>query len=266
MGILKKVFIAAAVICSSLAAHADSYAPQISIKQWVTDSQYTLSSLSGQPYLLEFWATWCTPCVQNLPKIEEIYENYSDKGLRIIGLSLDNDISKLKSFVKEKKMPYPVAVDAGTEKSFGVRGIPAAFLVDASGLVVWSGHPASASLDDAIENVMRDSPMPPLADIDFSDFKEIKQPVREGEEFGKTLLALKGYAARENPLKDKAQKIIDTIEARLGERMALADKLRSRKQHKAAFNVYMSIVKNYRGSEISRQAAEKIRQIMAESS
>jgi thiol-disulfide isomerase/thioredoxin len=251
------------ILSAPLLAERVSYAPHISVRKWMTDSQYRLDTLSGQPYLVEFWATWCPPCVRNVPRMEKLYEDYSSKGLRIIGLSLDNDTRRLEEFVKEHDIAYPIALDAGTDKRYGVSGIPAAFLVDAAGFIVWSGHPASSSLDDAIEKVLENSPPPVLSGISFDEFKDIDGPVEAGKTFKDAFLVLKGYAARENPLKHKAIAIIDTIDTRLKQRIELADKLASIEYYDAAINIYKSVANDYQGSEIAKVAIEKIKEARA---
>lgn len=264
--ILKKAIIVTILFASSIfAGKTPYYAPHISVKEWVSDSQYQLETLSGQPYLVEFWATWCPPCVANIPRMEKLYKEYNPKGLRIIGLSLDNDASKLSSFVKDKNIDYPIAIDAGTDRRYGVRGVPVAFLIDAAGVVVWTGHPASSSLDRAIKKVIKNSPQPVLAGIDFSDFDEIDGPVSEGETFTVAFKALRGYASRENPLKDKAKGIIEEINNRLTQRIMFAVKLSEDNKYEAAINVYEAIIKDYQGTDFTVTASEKIAEIKSKS-
>jgi len=103
--------------------------------------------LKGKPLIVEFWATWCPPCRQSIPHLNELYKTYKDRGLVVIGLT-DEDKSTIKKFQKDIPMDYFVAIDDKLSKEFGVTGIPHALLVDKDGKIVWEGHPMSLKKDD----------------------------------------------------------------------------------------------------------------------
>ena len=96
----------------------------------------------GKVLLVDFWATWCPPCLEELPNVKETYEKYHAKGFEILGLSVDEDKGTLAAFVKEHKLPWKqVFLGVGSEKSeelgelYKVVGIPATFLIDRGGIV-----------------------------------------------------------------------------------------------------------------------------------
>ena len=95
--------------------------------------------------LLFFWETWCGYCRREAPKIEKIYTDYKDKGLKVVGLTKINKSAtpeKVSEFIKEQSITYPIAKENGSlSKYFKVQGIPAAALIN-SGKIVWRGHPA----------------------------------------------------------------------------------------------------------------------------
>ena len=102
-----------------------------------------LAKMKGKVVLIDFWATWCGPCIAELPNVLKAYEEYNDKGFEIIGISLDNakDEDKLRTFVKDKKMTWPHAFDGqgwrnSLAKKFGISSIPATFLIGKDGKVV----------------------------------------------------------------------------------------------------------------------------------
>ena len=104
------------------------------------DQDIDLAAMKGKVVLVDFWATWCGPCVAELPNVQKTYDKYHDKGFEIIGISLDQDKDKLTKFVENKKMPWPQYFDGkgwGNEIStgFGITGIPATFLVGKDGKV-----------------------------------------------------------------------------------------------------------------------------------
>lgn len=108
-------------------------------------TEVSLESLRGRPVLVDFWATWCKPCIKALPKVREMDEMWSDRGLVILGVSIDEkDRRHVKKFVEKEKMSYPVMLDNGENPAwhaFEVAAIPAMFLIDAHGRIVaeWKG-------------------------------------------------------------------------------------------------------------------------------
>ncbi len=99
-----------------------------------------LSKLRGKVVLLDFWATWCAPCMAKIPEIVTLSKKYQDKGFQVIGVSFDQDKSALLKIVKAKDMDWPEYFDGKgpegeTTSRFGVDAIPAAWLVDRQGLL-----------------------------------------------------------------------------------------------------------------------------------
>jgi thiol-disulfide isomerase/thioredoxin len=97
-----------------------------------------LAKLKGKVVLLDFWATWCGPCVAELPKVKAAYEKLHAKGFEIIGISFDQDKAKLEKFVATEKMSWPQYFDGkGWEnklgQDYGIQSIPAMWLVDKKG-------------------------------------------------------------------------------------------------------------------------------------
>lgn len=100
-------------------------------------------AMEGRPVLLEFWATWCGPCRQMIPHLNEIADRNRSRGLVVIGVS-NEDESVVRPFMASSGQRYTIALDPGGKlfRDFQVRGIPHAVLADKTGRVVWSGHPA----------------------------------------------------------------------------------------------------------------------------
>ncbi len=98
-----------------------------------------LAKLKGKVVLVDFWATWCGPCVAEIPHVKEAYEKYHDKGFEIIGISFDGpDKDKMLKFVKDQGMPWPQYHDGKTWKNdfgvkFGINSIPRMWLFDKEG-------------------------------------------------------------------------------------------------------------------------------------
>jgi cytochrome c biogenesis protein CcmG/thiol:disulfide interchange protein DsbE len=101
-------------------------------------NEISLSDYEGKVVLLNFWATWCAPCRAEIPDFIEIYEKYRDKGLVILGISLDSgNENKIRNFVKEYKISYPVAKGALSlaRKYESGRLIPETIIIDREGKI-----------------------------------------------------------------------------------------------------------------------------------
>ena len=96
-----------------------------------------LASHKGKVILLDFWATWCGPCKLEIPGFVELQTKYKDKGLVVLGVSVDDPVSKLKPFATQFKMNYPVLVGLDRDdfqEAYGpIWGIPTTFLISRDG-------------------------------------------------------------------------------------------------------------------------------------
>lgn len=98
-----------------------------------------LSSFENKVIILNFWATWCGPCRREIPGFVDLYNNYNEKGLEIIGVSVDqNGWDAVKPFVENYKINYPILIfnhkvimDYG-----GIRGIPTTFIINREGQII----------------------------------------------------------------------------------------------------------------------------------
>lgn len=99
-----------------------------------------LAELKGKVVLIDFWATWCPPCVAAIPELKALYAKHREHGFEIIGLSLDEDREKLEQFVARKKLSWPQRFDGkpweqSVAPQYGIVGIPSVWLVDRAGLL-----------------------------------------------------------------------------------------------------------------------------------
>ena len=118
-----------------------------------------LSQYKGKVVLLNFWATWCGPCKVEIPEFVEIYGKYKDKGLEVVGVAMDADLAKIKSFAAEYKMNYPILIGAGAEgvmRAWDVSGLPTTFLVSRDGRVCrkFVGQAPREDVEQAIKSLL----------------------------------------------------------------------------------------------------------------
>ena len=131
----------------------------------IDDKPISMKSLKGKVVVIDFWATWCGPCVAEMPKMKELYAKYRDKGVEFIGVSLDQPkeqggLDKLKEFVKKNEIAWPQYYqgnfwDSKFSKSWGINGIPCVFLVDADGKL--ASVDARGKLEEMIPNLLQKS-------------------------------------------------------------------------------------------------------------
>jgi cytochrome c biogenesis protein CcmG, thiol:disulfide interchange protein DsbE len=112
------------------------FAPEFTVPQ-LDGQSLRLSSYRGKVVLLDFWATWCVPCREEIPHFVELQDKYRAEGFEIIGVSMDDGPEPVRSFCREFHMNYPVVMGNAKigELYGGVLGLPIAFLLDRDGRV-----------------------------------------------------------------------------------------------------------------------------------
>lgn len=96
-----------------------------------------LAELKGKVVVVDFWATWCRPCLHEVPGYIVLQEKYADRGLVIVGISVDQKVAAVFAFAKARRVNYPLALATPeVVAAFGdVKGIPATFLIDREGRI-----------------------------------------------------------------------------------------------------------------------------------
>lgn len=97
-----------------------------------------LKDLRGRYTLVVLWASWCGPCRRDNPELKKLYEQYKDKGVQIIGVSIDTDKANWKKAIERDKLLWPQLIDPNDEvsKYYGLEGVPRHFLLDENGKIV----------------------------------------------------------------------------------------------------------------------------------
>ena len=120
-----------------------------------------LQSLKGKVALLDFWASWCGPCVAELPHIEKLHRDFKDRGLAVLGVN-NEDVDVAREFVKRRGYTFTTLFDEGSEvtRKYGVSGIPQVFIIDREGKVKWHtlGYLPGKEFElrNAVEKVLKD--------------------------------------------------------------------------------------------------------------
>ena len=130
-------------------------APEISAKDWINlKTPLTLTGLKGKVALPEFWATWCGPCVEGIPHLNELRSKYAGKDFQLLTF-IEEGHQTMDRFLKKNTVKYPIGLESSSLEDYGISGIPHAFVVDRKGKIVWHGHPAEAEMEKAVASALR---------------------------------------------------------------------------------------------------------------
>ena len=98
-----------------------------------------LDSLRGKVVLLNFWATWCPPCLKEMPSMEQLYQQFKAQGFTVVAVSTDKEgAAQVTPFVERLKVTFPILLDpdSALSKKYGARDLPSSFLINGKGQVI----------------------------------------------------------------------------------------------------------------------------------
>ena len=161
---LKLVILFAALVAVTILAGCSTPANQAS-----DVPQFSFSSLEGKTVamkdlankvvIVDFWATWCGPCREEIPHLNELYSELKGKGLEIVGISMDTDgTDGVKDFAREFRIQYPIVMgDEKVAESFGgIIGLPTTFIIDRNGKIAkkYIGLPPADDLKKRVKDLV----------------------------------------------------------------------------------------------------------------
>ena len=170
-----------------------STAPSIDIEHWMSDGDGKFKHIKdfekGKVYVVEFWATWCGPCIASMPHISKLQDDYAKRGVTVISVS-DEDVETVQEFLERKteddektygELTKNYCLTTDPDKSVHEaymqaakqNGIPTAFIVGKKGLIEWIGHPMS--MDETLEQVVTDKWDRDSFAAEFKETQEIAQ-------------------------------------------------------------------------------------------
>jgi DsbE subfamily thiol:disulfide oxidoreductase len=102
------------------------------------NKKISLKDFRGKLVFLNFWASWCAPCRDEMPAMERLFQEFKDKGFVILAVSVKDSRTEALAFVKELKLSYPIALDPEGKvgQDYGAWGLPATYLIDAKGIIL----------------------------------------------------------------------------------------------------------------------------------
>lgn len=170
-----------------------SPAPKLSIAEWVQGDPIDIHREIGKKiFLVEFWAVWCPPCKESIPRLTRIQTKYKDQ-IAVIGVtapdSRGNSPSAIRKFVKDQgdAMKYWVGIDDRDQTTGAYMmaaeaiGIPHAFLVGKDGKIAWQGSPLEPGLENVIEGILQGTYDPKTEREVERKFLQLERPIARGQ-------------------------------------------------------------------------------------
>ena len=149
---------AALAACSGPSSTAEA-APQFSFTS-LEGKTVALRDLGNKVVIVDFWATWCPPCREEIPHLNELYSKLKGRGLEIVGVSMDTDgTDGVKDFAREYKIQYPLVMgDEKMAESFGgIIGLPTTIIIDRNGKIAkkYVGLPPAADMASVVQELVQ---------------------------------------------------------------------------------------------------------------
>ena len=157
---IKKLVILCSVILASVAATAATTsgpAPDFHL-QARDGTQISLADLKGQVVMINFWATWCGPCRQEMPQLEALYQRYSSLGFSLLGVNVEDDPKGAEAWLEETPVSFPILFDSDNRvtKLYDVVAMPSTVLVDRSGNMRYLHHGYKPGYENDYQNQIRE--------------------------------------------------------------------------------------------------------------
>jgi thiol-disulfide isomerase/thioredoxin len=163
----------------------------------VDGTNISTEALKGKLVVLDFWATWCGPCMQMVPHMVEMNQKYASKGVVIVGISLDEDRAAMLQTIKQQGMTWPEYFDGAgwgnrIWKQYGSKGIPFTILLGPDGTALWTGH--AALLEPEIIKALKEHPPQLVEPATLARAKEMLGDAQEKMQSGDTRGAIKALS------------------------------------------------------------------------
>lgn len=165
MKIALLIILTSVLLISGCAGESESSVAQIGKKapafklQDLDGQSVALGNLRDKPLLLNFWATWCPPCRSEMPYIQQVYDEWSDKGLVVLAINIGESSSKVKEFMQSYSLSFPILLDTTQKVTqiYNIGGIPTTFFIDEEGIIqekIIGAFPSKAAIEENLNKII----------------------------------------------------------------------------------------------------------------
>jgi cytochrome c biogenesis protein CcmG, thiol:disulfide interchange protein DsbE len=133
-------------------------APDFDLPRLDGDGRISLASLEGKPAIINFWASWCKPCEEEVPVLEQAWRDHRDEGLVVLGIDSQDFEGDARAFARENGISYPIVHDGpgDTMRAFDLTGFPETYFLDREGRLVCGHIVGGVHVNDEIEGKFRE--------------------------------------------------------------------------------------------------------------
>jgi thiol-disulfide isomerase/thioredoxin len=229
--------------------------PQLAIKDWLSKQQLAPQDLADRVYVIEFWATWCHPCILSMPHMNELAKKYRPDEVFFISISVDYGQRQPKSFIDKNNFDNIFFVmDGGMNEKLGITWIPMAYIVGTDGRILWQGISSSQAFEYALEKIVKESPPAFLRGVDLGPYEDLRFQLSGCRGFPRAYRKLRTDMRNDkSPNAADAAKIIKTIDARITSRIEQIRKIQADNSERAVL-LYHKLISRFKGAEPIEQA------------
>jgi len=224
--------------------------PDFQATELLSGEPFKLSEFRGNVVIVDFWATWCGPCLIELPNVKRVFEAHREKGLQIISISLDRSVDRCREFVQKQGMDWYHVADgkwwqAELAVRFGIRSIPAMFVIGKDGKVVAS-RPRGDDLEPAVRQALEQAYSGPVG-------ARAGKPRPAG---GETVLRFAPADPPKPPAKSGAQ-----AEQECEQWLNIARLMEQNKNYRLARHYYRRLIDTYPGTRHAKSAQDALEKL-----
>ena len=144
--------------CGPLVARVGEPAPDFQLQD-LDGQDISLRDLRGKPVLINFWATWCRPCVFEMPYLQQIYEEWSGEGLVLLTINIGESPTRVKGFLENYNLSLPALLDTkkNVARKYNITGIPTTFFIDKDGIIqekIVGAFPSKGAIEKYLSQII----------------------------------------------------------------------------------------------------------------